>query len=144
MKSPDERRFSGGRNAAVRFAPPLSRDLRDFPAAAGYALRWARCERAAFQSVIPQRSMGLSVSGAVAPSAPTDLATESDSSAGDRMSDAARVNVARGPVNLLASAATALLRRWQPGRRAIERDEDLVIVEGVLAQIGHANRVGDD
>ena len=54
-------------------APPLSRDLRDFPPQrGGYPLRWADAQPApaTFQSVITQRSFGLSVSGAVAPSAP--------------------------------------------------------------------------
>jgi hypothetical protein len=57
--------------------PPLSRNLKDFRHAAivfarRYLLRWIfhLAWKIAFQSVIPQRSLGLSVSGAVAPSAP--------------------------------------------------------------------------
>jgi hypothetical protein len=57
--------------------PPLSRDLKDFlpplhaqrrklPPSVDFPLT----RKTAFQSVMPERSMGLSVSGAVAPSAP--------------------------------------------------------------------------
>ncbi len=60
--------------AARCSAPPLSRDLRDFPGAfaAGYARRWATpIETSPLSRVpAPARSFGLSVSGAVAPSAP--------------------------------------------------------------------------
>ena len=77
-----------------RSAPPLSWDLRDFlrrqrglrtrtvpelRPSVGY--RTPRRATAAFQSVIPARSMGLSVSGAVAPSAPAGPAAAPDSSA---------------------------------------------------------------
>ena len=41
----------------------------------GYARRWMRSARIAFQSAIPSRSVCLSVSGAVAPSAPAAIST---------------------------------------------------------------------
>src|SRR5205823_11776385 len=53
--------------------PPLSRDLRDFAdtvARAAYSFGEPRKRAAAFQSIILLRSFCLSVSGAVAPSAP--------------------------------------------------------------------------
>jgi hypothetical protein len=60
-----------------RTLPPLSRNLKDFPRSTrvlerSYLLRWIFHVqwKIAFQSVIPERSVGLSVSGAVAPSAP--------------------------------------------------------------------------
>src|SRR5262245_30230222 len=57
-------------------APPLSRNLRDFTASEKFAAAYSVGEPrrtsgvAAFQSIIPLRSFCLSVSGAVAPSAP--------------------------------------------------------------------------
>ena len=69
--------------------PPLSRNLKDFLHSIvferSYLLRWIfhLMWKIAFQSVIPERSVGLSVSGAVAPSAPArQIMRELDSSAG--------------------------------------------------------------
>jgi hypothetical protein len=73
-----------------RTLPPLSRNLKDFLHSTrvlerSYLLRWIfhLQWKIAFQSVIPKRSVGLSVSGAVAPSAPAlRLTRELVSSAG--------------------------------------------------------------
>ena len=60
--------------AAGPSTPPLSRDLRDFPPDGGYARRWTPAQAASLSRVSsPERSIGLSVSGAVAPSAPANL-----------------------------------------------------------------------